>query len=286
MSVFNYWVLCYCPDSARPDRVSVGVVVSGAAPGDIARKFIPRPQAIPAIGGPRDNFFTVLTGIDEDLQRFAQPHELPLGGNNEVFNYMERMRRQNYGILRILEPGLVVDSDAETAAEKLYNRLVDRPELADHHPRRLTLLRRAAEQAYAEFDVLREKVVAHPALSVKSFRDKVDLAVVSDQVWEISSAFTFGNADKAVHNRIRSWSYTMAKLRDAGGQIKPKNGKPVEVRADVPIRAIVETPHSKKQEALYLKVLDEWEDLGVEAVFKDSLKAHAAKLNRRLELAA
>ncbi|WP_237242519.1 DUF3037 domain-containing protein [Rothia nasimurium] len=286
MSVFNYWLLCYVPDSARPDRVAVGIVVAGSTPGELAYKYVPRPNVIPALGGSRENFYLVLAGIDEDLQRFAQPHELPLGANNEVFNYMERMRRQNYGVLRVLEPGLVVDTDAETVANKLYNRLVDRPELNEHQPRRLTLLRRAAEETYAEFDVLREKVVTHPALSVKNFRDKVDLAVVSDQVWEISSAFTFGNADKAVQDRIRSWSYTMAKVRSAGGLIEPKNGKPIEVAANVPIRAVIEKPESKKQEELYLKVQDEWDDVGVETVFKDSLKTHAARLNRKLELVA
>lgn len=286
MSVFSYWLLCYTPDPARPDRTSAGVVVSGSAPGEIAFKYVSRPNAIPALGGHRENFFIVLAGIEEDLQRFAQPHELPLGANHEVYSYMERMRRQNYGILRVLEPGLVVDSDAETAANKLYERLVNHPELHEHQPRKLTLLRRAAEQAYLEFDVLRAKVVTHPALSVKNFRDKVDLAVVSDQVWEISSAFTFGNADKTVQDRIRSWSYTMAKLRDTGGLITPKNSKPIEVTAEVPIRAIVEKPESEKQHELYLRVVDEWEDVGIEPVFKDSLKTHAAKLNRKLEQAA
>lgn len=283
MTVYNYWLICYVPDTARPDRVSAGVVVSGTLPGEVAFRGVPKATALPAVGDSREQFYQVLLALEEDLLHFAQPDELPLGAHHQVFNFMERQRRQNYGLIQFEEPGLVVEADVATAADKLYNRLVHHPEMNEHSPRRVTQLRKAAISAYAEFDLLKDKVVSNPALSVKNFRDKVDLAVVSDQVWEISSAFSFrNNADKPVQDRIRSWSYTMAKLRDSGGVVEPKKGNRIEVTPEVPIRAVIDKPKGEKQRDLYVRVVDEWEEIGIDHVFKEDLSTHAAKLNHRL----
>lgn len=286
MTVFNYWVICYVPDAARPDKVSAGVVVTGTAPGEIAFKAIDRASALPALGGSREQFYMAINALHDDLNRFAQPDELPLGATREVFNYMERMRRQNYGIIQFQEPGLVVDTDVAVAADKLYDRLVHRLESSEPQPRRLTLLKRATENAYTQYDLLKDKVVTHPKFSVNNYEENIDFAVLSNEVWELSSAFTFGNADKAVRNRMMAWSYAMGKVRKGGGLVEPKKADPVPVSTGVPITAIVDRPKSIKQNDLFLSVVPEWKDLGIEHVFKDNLETHAAQLNRHLERVA
>ncbi|WP_346844581.1 hypothetical protein [uncultured Rothia sp.] len=283
--LYQYWLVRYVPDSARPDTVSAGVVVGGEDPADCGAKFVPHAGSLPPIGTNREVFFRLLLQLSGEVSLFIQQEKLPLGGIRDLRIFMERQRRQNYGIIQFDPPGQVVAPTVEEAVHLLYERLVFRENL-EVKQHRVSKLRSLARSEYESFSRLKEHTVVRPTIEIARAEEKIDLAVVSNEVLEISSAFSFrGLPSKALRDKILAWTYSMDKVRRFGGNLETQKKKRVLIPQRVPVLALVEPPSTTSQIALFNEATTDWGSLGIEMIRPDSVVQHAAILDHKLAAA-
>lgn len=280
--LYRYWVVRYVPDVLRPDTAGIGVIVSGYEQGDQAYRFVQSTLDIPSLGGNPQLAMQALGALEADISLFASEGALSLGTHRDLRGLVERVRRQNYGVLRIDAPGQIVDDSAQAAADVLYQRLISRR--TNERPHRVTELRKTARRFYASgtYARLKEHTWVTPTLSVHNAKEKMDLAVVADEVLEINSTFSFqGIPSSNLENRVQAWTFSMSKLRKSGGSLS-KGSTLHELSPHVPIVVLADDPQTSKQRELFDRVTADWTDYNIEMIKPSWLDAHAGKLEQQL----
>lgn len=280
--LYSYWVVRYVPDALRPDTAGIGVIVSGKEQGDQAYRFVQSASEVPALGGNPQLALQALTALEAEIGLLASDDALSLGTHRDLRVLVERARRQNYGVLRIDTPGQIVDSSAQAAADALYQRLIARKASTRHHP--VTELRRKAKGYYfsSTYARLKAHTLVTPTLLVHNATERLDLAVVAEEVLEVSSTFSFQvRPDSNLENRVLAWTFSMSKLRKSGGSLN--KGKAVyELSPQVPIVVLADEPKTPKQSELFNRVTSDWADYNIEIVKPGWLDAHAGQLEQQL----
>ncbi|MFJ3030828.1 hypothetical protein ACIP5Z_02320 [Rothia terrae] len=285
--LYNYWLVRYVPDSLRPDTAGIGVIVAGENLGDNAYRFVQTVSEIPSLGANTQDAMQILHELEYQVSVFISDDSLPLGTHKDLRTLIERERRQNYGVVQIDAPGQIVDSSAHEAADALYQKLIFRE--TSSKTNRVSALRNEARQFYLNenFEQLRERTLVRPFVEVRHAREHMDLAVVDGDVREVSSTFSFrGRADSNLENRVQAWTYSMSKLRKAGGSLTHAKVKDVEIPANVPILALVDDPVTPKQRQIYDRLTADWRDYQIEVLKPNHLEGHACRLNQQLAFSA
>ncbi|WP_188358523.1 DUF3037 domain-containing protein [Rothia aerolata] len=275
--LYRYWVVRYVPDSGRPDTVGVGVIASSSKTGDSATRFITRYRDIPDIGGPRKEFAEFLRGFEHDLAAYSVGQsQIGLDLHSSVFSYVERVRRQNYGLLQIDAPMPASGNSADEVADLLFARIIARSGETQHSTHRVTDLRRLARESYLRNGVVAKRLVERPKLEVKNGSAKIDIAVVSDKYQEIARAFSFlGNPSQELRDRVIAWNFQINKLRDEGASLfDVRRNQEVRISPDAPVLAVIEYPRTKGQVKIYNEASADWEELGIIPMTAEGLPHH------------
>lgn len=279
--LYQYWLVRYVPDVARIDSASAGVITVGRDRGDAAFRFVESSLQLPAIGHSRTDFMRIARLFEQNLRFFIENEGFSLGNSRDLRSFIERERRQNHGIFQIDSPGQIASINAAEAADALFDRLVFRQESVQRQ-QRVTVLKQQTKNVYEGYDFLRKNMVQNPILEVPHADERMDLAIVAQEVFEISSAFSFqGKASKGLRDRVRSWTYSMEKLRKSGGELlvdkRARHGS--KVNKEVSIAAIVDLPINQRQQKIFYDSTSDWKDLGIKLVSPHSIQSHAEKLN-------
>lgn len=284
--LYSYWIVRYVPDSLRPDTAGIGVIVAGKEQGDNAYRFVDSASEIPSLGGNPQFAMQALDALESEIALLAPDDALSLGTRKDLRQLVERERRQNYGVLRIDAPGQIVDESACAAADTLYQRLIFRK--SSPRPHHVTELRKRAKHYYTSstYARLKEHTLLTPTLSVHNAVERLDLAVAADEILEINSTFSFqSRADSSLENRVQAWTFSMSKLRKAGGRLS-KGNKLLDVPPHVPIVVLADDPLTDKQRQVFNRVTADWVDYSIEIIKPEWLNAHAGQLEQQLAFAS
>ena len=127
--MLTYWVVCFVPDTVRPDRVGAGIIVTNRDHTSISARFTLTPEELPPISAGRTAFL-------EGIRRFGE--ELTTIPPQQAVALVERTQHNSYGVLQILPGALAAGEDTETMAEELYARMIHRPSILSEKGRELT----------------------------------------------------------------------------------------------------------------------------------------------------
>lgn len=282
--LYHYWLLRYVPDAAKPDTVGVGIVVLGQEPSDIAIRIVSRYEEIPDIGGPRKEFALVLRNLQKEIISYTLQQEgFAISHTSSAKTYLERMRRQNYGILRVEAPVPAAGESAQALCDFLFERLVTRKQSEQRPANRVTQIRKKTQEQYQRVPVVAERLFERPQVQVHKGSPKIDLAVIGDSYQELVRAFSFNVTPTAeLRDRGIAFAHNVGKLRKDGATVR-SSGNIYNIHpTEAAVLAVVEYPKDRQQIEVFEEATADWGELGIEMLDPSRVPSHLYEVESKL----
>lgn len=273
MTVYEYWVIRYVPDPIRDERVNIGVLAGQDA--DWAIRRVSNLQRASRLGGTARSTTDFLNRIESSISTNLDQIDSLLEEGSDARalsrDRVENMRPRLNSIVQLSAPRRVVADTADDAADLAFELMVVD---AEHHvnPRSRTKIVSRIRHAFEVDPSLRQHVLTTHRLLLgeSSSPSSVDLAIKNGVTKQITQAWTFDAKDLVrVENQMLAWTYRMARVRDDGGQLAPRDPRRkarIGVPSDVDINAVYLPPKSSEGTKLLETALEGWSKLGIDSV--------------------
>jgi hypothetical protein len=260
MNRFTYSIVQITPRLSAGECVNFAVIVGSDQLGDWAVRQVQDPKrarrfcGVHAMTAASEFMIDIEERIfqvgDSNLSDWlSESHEPELTITEQLIDDLSNRRR---GVVRLSQPQPVLADTADEALDLLTPEFLMEP--TPRVFRRLTKQRVVADVRWSYLIAgLDENVLQQrPALRVgrdKQFHFRSDLAVVTDEVMQLCSAWSFQIVDvEDVSRSIQAWGWNVRELRDYGGVLE--DGRTL-VPKDVDLQVIVAPdPSPEGQQAL------------------------------------
>ena len=241
---FEYSVIRYVPDVGRGEFVNAAVIVVGQ--GGAAMRTALSPQRVGHLRDGKAHVRTAgryLSSVSKQIDQMASSPSL---SDPEWLHELVTHSRQ---LIQLSEPTPIVGDDADSVADILAAELLTPIE---HRHRGMTRTRaRAAlgDELRSLRDELDEEVTLFERVDVVAGDDqtiRMDFAIRNGAVRQLSHAFAFASKTEQVRRQVnrdvKAWAWVVDNLREAGGQLKLKNGQRLELDSGLDIGVYVIPP--------------------------------------------
>lgn len=282
--LYHYWLLRYVPDTSRPDTVGVGLVVLGQDPTEVAVEVVRRYDEIPDIGGPRKEFMLILRDFERELVSYTLRQEgFSIAHTSSARSFIERLRRQNHGVLRIDAPIPASGESAQWLCDFLFDRLVTRRQPDSRETNRVAQIRNIAKKQYKQSPVITEHLFERPLIQLDKGSTKSDLAILTDSYQEINRAFSFAvRPTGSLRDRGLAFAHYIGKLRSQGAKVQAKNREYHLMPDSTAVVALTEYPQTKSQIDIFKEATADWNDLGIDLLEPSQLPSHLMETEHKL----
>lgn len=285
--MYHYWTIRYVPDIMRLDTVGVGVIVAPEFGRDpVGIKFVETARDIFDIGGSRSEFVNYLADFAEDVKSHDLDNYLFNCDNMSVYEYIERARRQNRGMMQIDPPQPIFGADSQELAEYIYRMLIYRPPQENQMSHGVQL-RREIQNIYKESIVISPYLQTRYRLGYGVNTNPMDVVIglPEHKYIEMTRSFSFRDAlDQTLSDRLAAWSKRVEYLRKNGGEIyDSRKGLVAKVDKDVPLCVVVESGMSDKSKEWESQQLDIWQMLDIKVRQRSDVSVHLSNLERDIQ---
>jgi|GEM_PF-1832984 len=283
-TMYHYWTIRYVPDIMRLDTVGVGVIVASESGREsVGLKFIQTARDMFDIGGPRAEFVRYLAEFAEDINSHNLGDYLFNYDNMNIYEYIERARRQNKGMMRIDPPRPIAGTDPQELAEYVYQLLIHRSPQQNHTSHNVRL-RQEIQDVYSESIVISPYLQTRYRLGHGVDTNPMDVVINSPGYIEMSRSFSFRDAlDQSFRDRLTAWSQRVEYLRKHGSEIYDSRKKLVRnIDKNVPLCVVVESGISNKSREWENQQRDIWRALEIEVQQPSDVSMHLVKLEKKI----
>lgn len=268
MTRYVYSVLRFVPDPARGEQVNVGAIVGSSETGEWVLHEIDNKKRARALSSSTATISTFTDYVGRQIDASADDESEDSPWVDE--DWLVDIARQHRNVIQLSPPAPVSADSLEQAVGYITERLLVDP-LSTRLPYvgRSTArakLRSAYRTAGLVFD---ENVFARVRLTVEdTVAENIDFAVANGKPRQLAQAWSFQTPDdEALVRRLRSWSWTIAKLRHSGGVVRLGEHRREHLDADVQLEAVVVPPHGDQgSQRVWTEALGTFGDLGIVTV--------------------
>ena len=262
---YVYSVVRYVPSPASGEFVNIGAIAGNDATGDWSLRQAGNPRRARQFG-PLESLNAAdafMNDIGNRLDRFA------LMQNDEVSeSWLDDLSRRHRNVVQLSAPAPVVADSAEQALDFVFSQaivedlaggVISRPSST-----RLNLfsgLRNSYRKANIGAAFLQERV----ALRAGGFETNLDFVVGNGVAVQLAHTWSFQIQTLVeVARDVKSWGYTMERLREQGGVTLGDHQ--TEIRSDTPVEVVYAPPLTEPQREVFEEAKRVFAPLGVTAV--------------------
>jgi Protein of unknown function (DUF3037) len=268
MTRYMFSIVRFVPDPGRGECVNVGAIVGSDVAGDWEFSQVSnarRARAIDEVGALSavDDFFLQLG------PRIDQANEaLETGNDPDVSEaWLMRLYEDQQHVVQLSRPAPVSADSAEDALAQVFSDLVVDPVTTSlgylRRDRASSTLRKAYEQQHLARDI---NVFERVTLQAGAHSELMDFAVANGHVVQLAHAWSFQLPNQgALMERVRSWGWSLQRLRHAGGTLRLR-GQSVDLPRDLDIEVLYAPPVAGQVDTrAFGDGMGVFETLGIEA---------------------
>lgn len=273
MTRFVYSVLRFVPDPARGEFVNVGAIVGDPEAGQWELHEIENKRRARALAGSTATISTFTDHVGRLLDAWGDDDDDQIPFLAE--DWLEDLARGQRNVVQLTPPAPVSADTLEDALGFIRARMLIDP-VSGHLPytTRTTARSRLRAAYKAAGLTFQENVFGSVLLAVNdSVAEHLDFAVANGKPLQLSHAWSFQTPDdEALVRRFRSWSWTIKKLRDAGGVVRLGDNRRERIDPTILLEAAVVPPQKEiGSERVWDEAQGTFEELSVAVIpYEDS----------------
>jgi hypothetical protein len=272
---YLYSLVRFVPDPARGEFVNVGVIVGSDEAREWEFRAIENLQRARHLDDPGRRSLAAVTDFVErlanEVDEFSEATEegyTPQGFVSEAWLTMLQEDMERVVQLTPLVP-IRADS-AEEALSRLFQQLV-----VDPVQERLSYLRKtraaaALRRAYLFADLIDPERYVFENVRVRagSHGSHLDFAVANGTVVQLAQTWSFQVPDQTrLIERVRSWGWTMERLKASGGEVTLPGDRVQQVARGVDIEVVFVPPREEQRDdSAFRDALGVFDEIGASAV--------------------
>ena len=263
---YTYSAIRFVPDPIKGEFVNIAIVVGSDETGDWRIETIRNPARARKL----DDESKSLPMVIAELERVSARIEASAESDGETeFDVSSRwlfeMSQQSRGILQYSSPRTVVADGVDDAVGILWPRLVVDSEVTKRDaltkPKLMARFRSALRGRTVSRDHMKERV----RLEASESRAEVDFAFHNGVVKQLTQCWSFQHQDtEKVLTDIKSWAWTISRLRQRGGQVVASD-RSYAVPRDVTLQVLYAKPTDSGSEGAMNEALQAFRDEAVDA---------------------
>lgn len=285
MARYLYSVVRCVPDPRTGEFVNVGAIVGSPETSDWALRQVSSESRVRKMAGVKE-----LEAVHGFLARVGERideanESVDAGAEPLTSTWLHQLHHDHRNVVQVSAPTPVVASDAESALDVIFDRLIIDPvsQRRDYvgKARVVSALRAAYRRAEIDDALVRPRSELFVGGSLHAL---LDFAIANGSAVQICQAWSFQRASvEQVTTDVKAWGYAVSRLRDGEeARLVSAESRVSSISSDVPVEVVVALPKTSEQERAYEESSQVFDELSVAVVALDEVDSVGARAAERL----